>query len=121
VRIIVPLHNNHKRLAAPTGRSIKKLLKNGVKVYRFKGNRGMTHAKALLVDNNVMFGSSNLSEFLAKRLCEINIATCNKSMVRQMEEKLAEDMKMSILQENKLSPRLYKRVFNRIGVMAKSI
>lgn len=121
VRIIVPLHNNHKRTAAPTGRSIKKLLKNGVKVYRFKGNKGMTHAKALLVDDVVMFGSSNLSEFLAKRLCEVNIATSNKSMVKQMEKKLAEDIKMSLLQENKFRQKLYKRVFNRIGVMAKSI
>jgi len=121
VRIIVPLHNNHKRLGAPTGRSLKKLLKNGVKVYRFKGNKGMTHAKALLVDDVAMFGSSNLNEFLAKRICEVNIATSNKSMAKQMEEKLAEDLKMSILQEYKLSQKLYKRVFNRIGVMAKSI
>lgn len=94
VRIIVPLHNN-RRTAAPTGRSLKKLLKNGVKVYRFKENKGMTHAKALLVDDIAMFGSSNLNEFLAKRLCEIGIATRNKSMVKQMQDKLYEDMKMS--------------------------
>jgi hypothetical protein len=59
----------------------------------------MTHAKALLVDNIAMFGSSNLNEFLAKRVCEVNIATYNKDMVKQMENKLNEDMKMSILQE----------------------
>lgn len=98
VRIIVPLHNNHKRLAAPTGRSLKELVKNGVQVYRFKENKGMTHAKALLADDVAMFGSSNLSESLAKRLCEVNIATHNKSMVKQMEKKLEEDMKMSTLQ-----------------------
>lgn len=99
VRIIVPSHNNHKRLAAPTGRSVKKLLENGVKVYRFKKNKGMTHAKALLVDDIAMFGSSNLNEFLAKRLCEINVATQNKSMIKQMENKLNEDIKMSVLQK----------------------
>lgn len=99
VSIIIPLHNNHKKLGAPSGRSLKKLIKNGVRVYRFKENKGMTHAKALLVDNIAMFGSSNLSESLAKRLCEIGIATNNKSMVRQMEIKLHEDMKMSALQE----------------------
>ena len=97
-RIIVPLHNNHKRLGAPTGRSLKKLIENGVRVYRFKENGGMTHAKALLVDDITMFGSSNLSEFLAKRLCEINIASHNKSMIKQMQKKLDEDMRMSILQ-----------------------
>jgi len=46
-----------------------------------------------------MFGSSNLNEFLAKRLCEINIATRNKSMLKQMQKKLYDDMKMSTLQE----------------------
>lgn len=99
VRIIVPLHNNHKRFGAPTGQSLRKLIQNGAKVYRFKENKGMTHAKALLVDNIVMFGSSNLSESLAKRLSEINIATHNKDMVKQMLKKLDEDMKMSVLQE----------------------
>lgn len=99
VSIIIPLHNNHKRLAAPTGRSLKKFIENGIKVYRFKENKGMTHAKAILADNTVVFGSSNLSEFLAKRLCEINIATHNKSLVKQMEEKLYEDMGKSILQK----------------------
>lgn len=100
VRIIVPLHNNHKRFSAPNNKSLKKLLENGVRVYRFKENKGMTHAKALLVDDTAMFGSSNLNEFLAKRLCEINIATRNKSMVKQMQDKLNEDMQMSILQKN---------------------
>jgi len=99
VQIIIPLHNNHKRLGAPPGRSIKKLIKNGVKVYRFKENKGMTHAKALLVDDVVMFGSSNLSESLAKRLCEINIATHNRSMLKQMEKKLSQDIKVSVLQK----------------------
>jgi cardiolipin synthase A/B len=99
VRIIVPLKNNHKRTGGPSGKSLKKLIKNGARVYLFKENGGMTHAKALLVDNIVMFGSSNLNEFLAKRVCEINIATSNKSMVSQMKKKLNEDMAMSILQE----------------------
>jgi cardiolipin synthase A/B len=99
VRIIVPLHNNHKRTGAPSGKSLKEIMKTGAQVYRFKESGGMTHAKALLVDNIVMFGSSNLNEFLAKRVCEVNIATYNKDMIRQMENKLNEDMKMSILQE----------------------
>lgn len=98
VAIIVPLHNN-RRWTAPSGRSLKKLIKNKVRVYRFKENGGMTHAKALLADDVAMFGSSNFSEFMAKRLCEINIVTSNKSMVKQMQAKLYEDMGASVLQE----------------------
>lgn len=97
IRIIVPLRNN-RRSVGPTEKSLIKLLKSGVKVYRFKENKGMTHAKALLVDDVVMFGSSNLNEFMAKRLCEINIATYNKDMVKQMQDKLEADIKMSTLQ-----------------------
>jgi cardiolipin synthase A/B len=99
VRIIVPLHNNRKRTGGPKKKSMQELIRNGGKIYRFKKNGGMTHAKALLVDDIVMFGSSNLSEFMAERLCEITIATYNKSMIKQMENKLHEDMSMSILQE----------------------
>lgn len=99
VRIIVPLNNNHKRTGGPSGKSLKELVKNGAQVYRFKENGGMTHAKALLVDNIVMFGSSNLNEFLAKRICEINIATHNKSIVGQIERKLHEDIIKSTLQK----------------------
>lgn len=99
VRVIVPLHNNHKRLGAPAGKVLRKLMENGGRVYKFKENKGMTHAKALLVDNLAMFGSSNLSESLAKRLSEVNIATRNMDMVKQLQKKLEEDMKMSILQE----------------------
>lgn len=100
VRVIVPLHNNHKsRLGGASGESLKKLIENGIKVYRFKESKGMTHAKALLVDNIAIFGSSNLSEFWAKRLTEINIATDNEDMIRQMRDKLYDDMKKSILQK----------------------
>lgn len=121
VRIIVPLHNNRKRFAAPSGKALRQLIKNGVKVYRFKENGGMTHAKALLVDNTAVFGSSNLSEFLAKRMSEINIATHNKSMVEQMEKKLFEDMQMSKLQKLPVSPPgLLKSIFNHLGVLAKN-
>lgn len=104
VRIIVPLNNNHKsRLGAASEKALRRLIENGVKVYRFTESKGMTHAKALLVDEMVMFGSSNLSEFWAKRLTEINIATGNKDMIKQMQDKLYDDMKKSVLQEEQFS------------------
>jgi cardiolipin synthase A/B len=99
VHVIIPLHNNRKRLGAPPGKALKKLVENGGHVYRFKENKGMTHVKALLVDDLAMFGSSNLSESLAKRLTEVNIATRNVDMVKQLQKKLYEDIKMSVLQE----------------------
>lgn len=94
VSIIVPLHNN-KRFFAPRGRFLKHLIRGGVHVYQFKENGGMTHAKALLIDNKVVFGSSNFNEFLSGRICEINIATKNEDMVKQLREKLGSDMQVS--------------------------
>ncbi|MBF8249921.1 MAG: hypothetical protein HW400_522 [Candidatus Levybacteria bacterium] len=94
VSVIVPLHNN-KRFFAPSGRFLKKLIRGGAHVYSFEKNGGMTHAKAMLIDNAAVFGSSNFNEFLSGRICEINIATENEDMVRQLRKKLESDMQVS--------------------------
>jgi cardiolipin synthase A/B len=95
VSVIVPLNNN-KRFFAPRGKYLKQLKKGGVSVYRFTKNNGMTHAKGFLVDDKIaLFGSSNFNEFLSSKLCEINIMTKNKEMVRQLKEKLSLDMQCS--------------------------
>jgi len=98
VSFITPLHNN-KKILAPSKKSLKKLTENRVKVYRYAKHGGMTHQKALLVDDMAVFGSSNFNEFFAGRLCEINIATLNKSMVLQLEEKLLADIRASKIQK----------------------
>lgn len=98
VSVIVPLHNN-KRFFVPRGRYLKHLRQDGIHVYQFAKNGGMTHAKALLVDDIAVFGSSNFNEFLSGRICEINVVTKNKDMVRQLQEKLDNDMRASKKQD----------------------
>lgn len=95
VSVIVPLNNN-KKFFAPREKSLKLLKKAGVSVYRFAKNNGMTHAKGLLIDDETaMFGSSNFNDFLSGKLCEINIATKSKEIVKQIKEKLNFDIKCS--------------------------
>lgn len=94
VSVIVPLYNN-KKFFAPSGKFLKHLMEGGVRIYQFEENNGMTHAKALLVDNIAVFGSSNYNGFLSGRTNEINIATKNKEMFRQLQKKLNDDIKAS--------------------------
>lgn len=94
VRLIVPLRNN-RRFFSPRGRFLKQLVDGGVHVYQFEKTGGMTHAKAFLIDDTAVFGSSNFNEFLSGRSCEISIATKNKKMVKQLREKLDKDMLVS--------------------------
>lgn len=99
VSVVVPLHNN-KRFFAPNGRYLKPLRSSNIHIYQFVKNGGMTHAKALLVDDDtVVFGSSNFNEFTSGRMSEINIATKNKDLIRQMKEKLDSDMKSSQIKD----------------------
>lgn len=97
VSIIVPLKNNWP-VFVPTTRSLGKLIGAGVHVYRFKQSGGMTHAKALLVDNTVLFGSNNFNEFLSGKISEANIATQNKTLVGQVETFLKKDIAKSVRQ-----------------------
>lgn len=94
VSVIVPLHNN-KKFFAPSGKFLKHLIEYGVHIYQFEANKGMTHAKALLVDDLAVFGSSNYNGFLSGRTNEINIVTENKDMLKQLKEKLDQDIKSS--------------------------
>jgi len=59
---------------------------------------GMTHAKALLVDDVGIFGSNTFNGLLAGRMGEIRIATDNHSFVSHLEEFLSNDMADSLRQ-----------------------
>lgn len=63
-------------------RSLDRLVKAGVRVYRFEEK---THTKALLADSVGLFGSNNFNDFLAGKANEIGIATDNINLVRQLE------------------------------------
>jgi cardiolipin synthase A/B len=64
------------------------LLKNGVRVYFYPG---MTHVKALLVDDWACLGSANLNH-MSMRLCqEQNVATSDPEFAGQLKRELFEE------------------------------
>jgi len=97
VDVIVPLHN-HKKLFIPSERTLERMGRGGVHVHRFQKFGGMTHAKALLVDDVGIFGSNTFNGLLAGKMGEIVIATDNRSLVSQLEEFLSNDMADSLRQ-----------------------
>lgn len=91
VSVIVPLNVNWP-VFVPTTRLLNRLVRAGVQVYRFKEGGGMTHAKALIVDDTALFGSSNFNEFLSGKISEANVVTKDISFVKQLEAFLTNDM-----------------------------
>ncbi|HUC20031.1 MAG TPA: phospholipase D-like domain-containing protein, partial [Candidatus Polarisedimenticolaceae bacterium] len=96
VSVIVPL-NNHKQFGTPVGRVLDWAVHNGINVHRFTGTGGMTHARALLADDWVLFGSFPFNLLTAGRMGEIAIATPSASLVGQLRSFLADDITSSQL------------------------
>ena len=94
VSVIVPLHNN-RRVLRPSGRMLRELTRHGVRVCQYASRGGMTHTKALVVDERAMFGSSNFNEALAGVLDEVTIVTHNRDLVGGLTARLASDMDQS--------------------------
>jgi phosphatidylserine/phosphatidylglycerophosphate/cardiolipin synthase-like enzyme len=88
VRVVLPRENDLK----PGGRSnlvlANYLLEHGVRVYFYPG---MTHVKALLVDDWACVGSANLNH-LSLRVCqEHNVATSDPAFAARLKKELFEE------------------------------
>ncbi|HEX5455950.1 MAG TPA: phosphatidylserine/phosphatidylglycerophosphate/cardiolipin synthase family protein, partial [Candidatus Saccharimonadales bacterium] len=94
VSIIVPM-NNHKRFATPSERSLDRAVNNGINVYRFTGNDGMTHVRGLRADNWGMIGSYPFNHLISARLAELAMATPDSSFVEQLDGFFQADIERS--------------------------
>jgi cardiolipin synthase len=88
VRIILPRVNEFKAAGRSNLITANYLLQHGVRVYFYPG---MTHVKALLVDDWACVGSANLNH-LSLRLCqEHNVATLDPAFAARLEHELFDD------------------------------
>jgi phosphatidylserine/phosphatidylglycerophosphate/cardiolipin synthase-like enzyme len=88
VRIILPRVNDFKAAGRSNLVNANYLLQHGVRVFFYPG---MTHAKALLVDDWACLGSANLNH-LSLRLCqERNVATSDPGFVARVKHELFEE------------------------------
>lgn len=94
VSVIVPLKNN-KQLFVPGKTLLKYFATNGMKVFLFHENEGMTHAKALITDDKAIFGSSNLNQMTAGKVIETSVLSKNIDLISQLEDLLISDISKS--------------------------
>jgi len=95
VTLIVPLNNNHS-FPVLTAQRLHALAEKGVNVCWYAEHGGMTHAKALLVDDQALFGSSNFNQFLAGKLAELSVVTGEHRFISQLERMLVTDIASSV-------------------------
>jgi phosphatidylserine/phosphatidylglycerophosphate/cardiolipin synthase-like enzyme len=88
VRVVLPRVNDFKAAGRSNLITANYLLQHGVRVYFYPG---MTHVKALLVDDWACLGSANLNH-LSLRLCqEHNVATSDPRFSARVKRELFEE------------------------------
>lgn len=96
VAVIVPLHN-HKKLLVPTVATLMKMTAAGIRVHLFRANGGMTHAKLLIVDNVILFGSHNFHSITSGKMDEVGIVTNSYHAVSEMKRFVQDNIVHSVL------------------------
>lgn len=91
VRIMIPSKSDSKMLRFASFSYITQCLKAGIKVYLY--NAGMLHAKAMIIDKNlVTAGSTNFDFRSFENNFECNLFIYDEEVNRQMREIFFEDM-----------------------------
>lgn len=94
VKLLVPAKNNHNLADIASGSHFYKLLKAGIRIFRYSGN--MLHAKTAVIDDNwATVGSFNLDNLSFFFNYEANIVGTNKDFVAELKEYFTEDLKLS--------------------------
>ncbi|HEX5796982.1 MAG TPA: phosphatidylserine/phosphatidylglycerophosphate/cardiolipin synthase family protein [Candidatus Saccharimonadales bacterium] len=92
--VIVPL-NNHKRFGTPNEKVLERATNDGINVYRYAANNGMTHARGLRADNWAMVGSYPFNHLISARLAELAMATPDPFFVESLDDFFANDIEKS--------------------------
>jgi cardiolipin synthase len=78
VRIILPADGNHGSHDASNAVAINRMLRNGIRVYRFPG---MSHVKAAVIDGWASLGTANFDKLSLQVNKEVNLATSHAPFV----------------------------------------
>lgn len=91
VRLIVAGHSDIRFFPLLTSTYYADLLKMGVSVYRY--DQGILHAKALLVDQQCVLGSTNLNHRSFYHDLELDVVLSQPNSIKSFEQWLLGDMK----------------------------
>jgi cardiolipin synthase len=108
VTLIMPDHSN-KWIYRFWSRTLRRRLDHpNISIYGYQANRGMTHAKLVLIDDQwVSFGSYNLFELEGLTQKDLNVFTQNADLVAQFRALVVDDLAHSV----RLAPP--RRAFGR--------
>jgi cardiolipin synthase len=96
VDAVVPARHNRLIFRVWRRAMLRRLARAGVTVHRYDGSGGMTHAKALVVDDErATFGSFNFFELESMTQKELNVFTSDPKLVRELAQFLDDDRRLS--------------------------
>ncbi len=81
VRVILPAEGNHQTHDASNAVAISKMLRNGIRVFRYPG---MSHVKAAVIDGWASVGTANFDKLSLQVNKEVNLATSHKAAVNEL-------------------------------------
>lgn len=85
VRVILPEDGNHNSHDASNAVAINKMLRNGIRVYRYPG---MSHVKAAIIDGWASVGTANFDKLSLQVNKEVNLATSHGPAVNALMHKV---------------------------------
>jgi cardiolipin synthase len=85
VRVVLPERGNHQLMARSNNVTANYLFQNGIRVYFYPK---MTHVKAAVYDGWTCVGSANFDRLSFRDNLELNLATSNSTVARDVLEKL---------------------------------
>ncbi len=81
VRVVMPMRTNIKFARGADRLSANTLLRHGARVFLYPG---MTHKKAMLIDDWVFWGSANMDDLSLHKNTELNLATSDEAIVEAL-------------------------------------
>ena len=87
VRVLVPIETDHGPITRSNVLAVNVMLEHGIRVFIYPG---FSHVKAAIYDDWACVGSANFDRFSLRLNRELNIASSDPAMVRQLHERLFE-------------------------------
>jgi len=98
ITIILPFRSNKWLYRVWVRKLYRRLNHPNIRLYGYRGEHDMTHAKLMMVDDEVVtFGSFNMFELEGLTQKDLNIFTRNQSFIRQVKDFIAQDIAESVL------------------------
>jgi len=112
VRVILPDRGNHSMHFASNQVAINKMLRNGIRVYRYPH---MTHIKAAVIDGWASVGTANFNKLSLQVNKEVNLATSHVATVNDLLDRVfIPDLARSVEIREKVDVSLQARLLEVI-------